>query len=78
MLEETKQSMGSANENYQNYEQVDFFSLKRSLQRRKSTNKKSSLVKGGLRGIERIRTAVQAFAELRLATRPRCHFAMQR
>ncbi|KKK88869.1 hypothetical protein LCGC14_2738800, partial [marine sediment metagenome] len=25
-------------------------------------------------GIERIRTAVQAFAELRLATRPRCHF----
>ncbi len=26
------------------------------------------------RGIERIRTAVQAFAELCLATRPRCHF----
>ncbi len=25
-------------------------------------------------GIERIRTAVQAFAELRLATRPRCQF----
>ncbi len=30
---------------------------------------------GSLRGTERIRTAVQAFAELCLATRPRCHEA---
>jgi hypothetical protein len=36
------------------------------------------MIKGVSGGIERIRTAVQAFAELRLATRPRCHFAMQR
>ncbi len=35
-------------------------------------NKKPSK-KEGLGGIERIRTAVQAFAELCLATRPRCH-----
>ena len=30
---------------------------------------------GFFRGTERIRTAVQAFAELCLATRPRCHTA---
>ena len=30
-------------------------------------------MEGFFGGIERIRTAVQAFAELCLATRPRCH-----
>ncbi|MFM1879642.1 MAG: hypothetical protein RLZZ241_2508 [Bacteroidota bacterium] len=32
---------------------------------------------GLFRGIERIRTAVQAFAELCLATRPRCPLRVQ-
>ena len=36
-------------------------------------NRKPSILAGFFGGIERIRTAVQAFAELCLATRPRCH-----
>ena len=36
-------------------------------------NKKSDFKKSDFRGLERIRTAVEAFAELCLATRPQDH-----
>lgn len=39
---------------------------------------KNPLLKGmGFRGLEQIRTAVQGFADLCLATRPRDHFLME-
>ena len=42
---------------------------------RSEGKKKTSQTALLFRGTERIRTAVQAFAELCLATRPRCHAA---